>query len=250
MQMLQFAPGHGAPLRGFFAPWRALPSTSLRFQMLRAISASGGLWLLLFLGIWASLASLGLDREPIPMVQHPCPPTVTLPFNYEPKDMHPHGGPAAPTTEKSGTFHPVPTPDITLPIGLPDPGQVVTIDEPGAGPAASGDPIDFEHAPEVLPEFGAFVPHDVEPEDLVVIKPEYPELAKQAGVDGTVLVALLVGTDGRVKDARVTRSASPLLDRAALEALRRWVFRPALASGHPVAVWVSETVRFTLHDVE
>jgi len=64
-----------------------------------------------------------------------------------------------------------------------------------------------------------------------------------------VVVAVLVDVTGRVRDARMLRS-SPLLDASALAAARRWVFRPAFSNGHPVAVWVSETVRFTLHTIE
>jgi protein TonB len=250
MMTLHPSPGHGAPLRGFFAPWRALPSTSLRLQMLRAISAGGGLWVLLFLAMWVTLASLGLDRDRSPVTRMPIPVSILPPENYQPLPEKPAGHPVVPSAQHEGTFHPVPLPDL-LPPAEPAEPSTVPFDETGGAGTSPAAPIDLFKPADPLPAFGGVpVPHDVEPEELLMIKPEYPELAKQAGVDGTVWVALLVGTDGRVKDARVTRSASPLLDRAALEALRRWVFRPALASGHPVAVWVSETVKFTLHTVE
>ena len=76
--------------------------------------------------------------------------------------------------------------------------------------------------------------------------PAYPDIAREAGVDGTVMVQALVGKDGRVKDTRVVKSI-PMLDASALTAVKQWVFKPALSNNKPVAVWVAVPVRFTLH---
>jgi periplasmic protein TonB len=76
-------------------------------------------------------------------------------------------------------------------------------------------------------------------------KPEYPSLAFEAGVEGTVVLRALVGQDGRVRSAEVIKSI-PLLNVAAIEAVKQWTFRPARVSGRPVAVWVSVPVRFNL----
>lgn len=78
------------------------------------------------------------------------------------------------------------------------------------------------------------------------VMPEYPQFARDAGVEGTVLVWALVGLGGQVEDTRVHRSI-PMLDPAALEAVRKWRFTPALANRHPVRVWVAVPVRFRLH---
>ena len=86
------------------------------------------------------------------------------------------------------------------------------------------------------------------PEPIRRVKPRYPELAYQAQVTGLVRVNLLVGKDGRVRDAVVDpKSHVPMLDQAALEAARQWEFQPALVQGRPVAVWVALPFRFTLH---
>ena len=80
------------------------------------------------------------------------------------------------------------------------------------------------------------------------VTPRYPSLALEAGAQGAVLVYLLVGKDGRVKDVKLhPRVHQPLLDDAALEAARGWTFEPALVNGRPVAVWVTVTFRFTPH---
>jgi len=84
------------------------------------------------------------------------------------------------------------------------------------------------------------------PEPVTRVSPVYPDLAREAGVDGTVNVQALVGKDGKVKDVRVVKSI-PMLDEAAKAAVRQWVFKPALSNNKPVAVWVGVPVKFSLH---
>jgi bla regulator protein blaR1 len=85
-----------------------------------------------------------------------------------------------------------------------------------------------------------------QPTPIATPSPDYPAAAQQAGIEGTVVVKALVGRDGRVHDAVVTRSI-PALDGAAVRSVRRWVFRPARAQGVPVQVWVAIPVAFRLH---
>jgi protein TonB len=83
------------------------------------------------------------------------------------------------------------------------------------------------------------------PVKLLEVPPIYPPIARQAHVTGLVIIEAVIGTDGRVTDARVLRSA-PLLDEAALAAVRQWKYRPTLLGGVPVAVVLTVTVNFTL----
>jgi periplasmic protein TonB len=99
---------------------------------------------------------------------------------------------------------------------------------------------------EELPRFGEYVYVEELPEAITKVPPQYPDIAREASVDGTVLVQALVGKDGKVKDVRVQKSI-PMLDAAAQAAVRQWVFKPALSNNKPVAVWVAVPVRFTLH---
>jgi len=78
------------------------------------------------------------------------------------------------------------------------------------------------------------------------VPPSYPEPARLAGVQGTVLVMALVCSSGQVIETKVSNSIA-MLDDAAQEAVRQWVFLPAKASGEPIAVWVGVPVRFSLH---
>lgn len=95
------------------------------------------------------------------------------------------------------------------------------------------------------PAFGEYVYVEELPEALYKVAPTYPEDARRAGIDGTVLVQALIGKDGHVKDTRVTKSI-PILDEAAVQAVRQWVFVPAKLKGKPVAVWVGAPVKFSL----
>jgi len=85
------------------------------------------------------------------------------------------------------------------------------------------------------------------PEAITRVPPEYPEEARKAKAEGTVQVQALVGADGLVQQVKILSSPSPLLNPAASDAVRKWVFKPAMAHGKPVAVWVTIPVRFTLH---
>jgi len=84
------------------------------------------------------------------------------------------------------------------------------------------------------------------PEVITKIPPEYPDLARSAGVDGVVQLQALVGKDGKVKDVKVMKGVEMLND-AAVKAVRQWIFKPALSNNKPVAVWVAVPVRFSLN---
>ncbi|MBA2303019.1 MAG: TonB family protein [Acidobacteria bacterium] len=78
------------------------------------------------------------------------------------------------------------------------------------------------------------------------VAPIYPVIAQQVRVDGIVIVEAIIGADGRVQEARVLRS-KPLLDEAALTAVREWIFTPTTLNGVAVPVIMTVTVNFRLH---
>ena len=75
------------------------------------------------------------------------------------------------------------------------------------------------------------------------VKPVYPAIAKSARVAGVVTIEATIGPDGTVIDAKVVRSI-PLLDQAALDAVRQWEYTPTLLNGVPVPVLVTVTINF------
>jgi TonB family protein len=76
------------------------------------------------------------------------------------------------------------------------------------------------------------------------VRPVYPPLAQSARVSGTVTIEATIDTDGTVIDAKVVKSI-PLLDQAALDAVRQWVYTPSQLNGVPVPVLITVTVNFT-----
>jgi periplasmic protein TonB len=83
------------------------------------------------------------------------------------------------------------------------------------------------------------------PDKIKDVKPVYPTIAQTARVEGIVIIEATIGPAGTVLEAKLLRSI-PLLDAAALEAVRQWEFTPTLLNGSPVAVVMTVTVKFTL----
>lgn len=80
-------------------------------------------------------------------------------------------------------------------------------------------------------------------------RPEYPESARRAGRQGSVLLRVLVDEHGRSKKIEIHQSSgSDALDRAAAEAIRRWRFIPARYGDQPVASWIRIPIDFSLID--
>jgi periplasmic protein TonB len=84
------------------------------------------------------------------------------------------------------------------------------------------------------------------PERVVNVAPVYPPLALTARVQGVVIIEATIDVRGLVQAARVLRSDSPLLNDAALSAVRRWTYRPTLLNGIPTSVIMTVTVHFQL----
>ena len=76
------------------------------------------------------------------------------------------------------------------------------------------------------------------------VAPVYPAIAQSARVQGDVVIEATIDDEGKVADARVVKSV-PLLDQAALDAVRQWEYQPSLLNGVPTAVVMTVTVKFT-----
>ena len=76
-------------------------------------------------------------------------------------------------------------------------------------------------------------------------QPSYPDLARDMGTEGTVVLRLLVGKDGNVADVKIV-SGPEVLQDAAISAAKQAKFKPALQQHRPVAVWVQVPIKFSL----
>ncbi len=98
------------------------------------------------------------------------------------------------------------------------------------------------------PGMDAFVAVEKYPEMVVSVKPEYPEIAKRAGITGRVFVKVLVDKEGRPKRAVVIKTDSDLFNDAAIAAAMKSAFTPALQNNHPIAVWIVLPYKFQLQE--
>ena len=92
-----------------------------------------------------------------------------------------------------------------------------------------------------------FIPYDDPPVPLRPIKPKYPEIAQEAGIEGTVVVQVFVDEKGRVKETVILKGIPNTgLDEAATDAIRLVRFKPAKQRERAVGVWISIPVNFRL----
>jgi TonB family protein len=93
---------------------------------------------------------------------------------------------------------------------------------------------------------GVVVSPDEEQKHLIhAVAPVYPEVARQAGIEGDVSLRILIGQDGTVTGANVL-GGEPVLARAAVQAIEQWRYQPALLDGSPVNVVTTVTLAFRL----
>jgi protein TonB len=77
------------------------------------------------------------------------------------------------------------------------------------------------------------------------VQPQYPPLARQARIQGVVVLQALIGKDGNIQNLHVV-SGHPMLTNAALEAVKEWKYKPYFLNGEPVEVETTINVNFTL----
>ena len=126
--------------------------------------------------------------------------------------------------------------------------ELAEIAAPDVTTMAEGGQISVEINPDdYLPAPDEFVPLEIRPEMIFDYKPDYPRLAKQAGITGTVWVNVLLDKEGNVKDAIIAKSSgTKSLDDAALQAAYKCKFKPGIQNGRPVNCWVTYPVEFKL----
>jgi protein TonB len=178
---------------------------------------------------------------------------VTAPLPPDPARLRRPNTPAAPSTSVA----PLTAPDVVRPetaVTTPAPGPIdfgVPGGEPTGGgfvlgSVVNGDPLPLPAAPAARKE-PIRVGGDIRPPQRIRdVSPRYPAIAQASRVEGVVILEAVIAEDGSVRDVRVLRS-KPLLDDAAVEAVRQWRFTPTLLNGQAVPVVMTVTVSFTLN---
>lgn len=96
----------------------------------------------------------------------------------------------------------------------------------------------------------AFSLSDLEkrPEVMASVAPIYPADMRKAKIEGTVTIIFILNEEGHVEDPRVEQSSRPEFERPALDALRKWKFRPGMKDGQPVRTYMKLPMRFRINN--
>ena len=89
-----------------------------------------------------------------------------------------------------------------------------------------------------------------QPETVRSIAPEYPESCRSKGIEGSVGLKVSVDAAGRPTDIKIVKSAHPDLDKAAVAAVKQWLFKPLLVEGKPEGAVYVMAVDFKMKDTE
>jgi protein TonB len=154
---------------------------------------------------------------------------------------------------------PVAKPTVGVPVPVPDaevspeqtiatqkelseaPAPVATTGSGTGGVAVQQDiKIEDEEPPD-------FVAVEKNPVPIKIVQPEYPEIARRAGLEGTVQVKCWVDKEGKVKKVVLLKGEPDVFIQPAIDAAYKWVFTPAIMNNGPVAVWTSVPFRFKLN---
>jgi protein TonB len=210
-------------------------------------------------------------RRPLPKKTAEIVPKVQAPMPKEEKKEQPNPEPPKIVRKPEQTQKPKPRKE-------PAPVAMEKKPQPEMAPEQSSQPLN-----ESLPEYGAFEMENMdsasptepaeEPVQVVALPsdadmtpvpspsgireaiplyrdnppPRYPRIARRRGYEGTVVLEVLVNTEGRVAECRIIRSCGhSVLDKAAVKSIRNWLFEPGMRGDKKVEMWVKVPIRFQL----
>ena len=148
-----------------------------------------------------------------------------------------------PQTQQIDNTPPPARPSIPVPSDDEDIADDLTLDELDFDDFSNLDaPPPPPSGPKVV-----FIPYDDPPQPMTSIRPQYPEIAQEAGIEGVVVVQAFIDKKGRVKETLILKGVPNTgLDEAAMEAIRKTRFKPAKQRERAVGVWISIPVNFKL----
>ncbi len=150
-----------------------------------------------------------------------------------------------PETQQFETPPPPARPSIPIESEDEDLADDLTIEETDLD---NFDAWDAPPPPPSGPQF-KFIPYDDPPRPITPIKPVYPDIAQEAGIEGQVLIQCFIDKTGRVKETIVIKGLPNTgLNESAVAALRKTRFRPAKQRETPVGVWITIPINFRLQN--
>lgn len=100
--------------------------------------------------------------------------------------------------------------------------------------------------PPKVEETYEFYAVEIKPKVVQKVEPKYPDIARKAGIEGRVFVKVLVDTLGNVERVQILKVSNPIFEQPAIEAAKRWKFKPGYQRDRPVKVWVAIPFIFKL----
>ena len=185
-------------------------------------------------GIYTRLPTVMLASVPT-MPPEPSPPVAAAPVTSAVQ--------AVPLEAPDGVREEIPRPPETTSVGVPG---GLPVDGVGSAFKSVNEGSSLAPQPPPPPVQPRPVGGDIRPPERIIFKaPTYPPLAQAARIEGTVILEAVIDAQGVVQDVTVLRSV-PLLDRAAIEAVRQWRYSPTRLNGVAIPVRMSITVTFSI----
>lgn len=211
------------------------PEFDLKLTYNKVFNVCVGIAFVLHVGVATIFPKFESDVREIRKVEHVIE-IQNLPETQQIKRPPPPPRPAVPIETESADI----PDDVTIESTDLD-FDDAPVDLPPPPPPGSGDNDAVE---EEIVEFWAV---EQVPQPISQPPPVYPEVARKAGLTGTVFVEFTVTKDGRVSEARVVRGPA-IFHEAALDAVFKFAFKPAMQNDKPVNVRMTQPIRFRLKD--
>ncbi len=174
---------------------------------------------------------------------HPSPAVAAKPPSPRPRIKTPDAHVTAASTDGTKSR------DAAAPVTAraAEDGQAATPSPPEAAAGDTGAASPVATTASLGPAHKALPDRRAQPLYRLCPPPKYPRRARQRAYQGVVSLTVLVDAEGRVKDLKVARSSGyKSLDRAAVRAVRKWIFEPGIENDRRVDMWVEVPIRFSL----
>lgn len=223
---------------------KALYTKHLRTALIIATSLH-----LSVIGVYYLAGILGEEDEPVVTVRIMKYTDLGPPPSLQNTEAAPQVAVSVPVTKPSvGVPVPVPDAEVNPEQTIATQQELSEIASPVVGTGDGDGSVAIEQDIQIDDEDPPdFVPVEQQPVPIKQVNPDYPEIARRAGVEGTVWVKILVDKEGKAKKAVIMKSDNEIFNENAIKAALGWVFTPAMMNNGPVAVWAAVPFRFKLN---
>ncbi len=217
-------------------------------NLLRALIIAASLHLMV-IGVYYLAGYLGEEEEPTMTVRIMKYTDLGPPPSITNTEAAPQVAVSVPVTKPSvGVPVPVPDAEVNPEQTIATQQELSDIQSPAISTGDGEGGVEIEQDIQIDDEDPPdFVPVEQQPVPIKQVNPEYPEIARRAGVEGTVWVKILVDKEGKAKKAVLMKSDNEIFNESAIKAAMGWVFTPAMMNNGPVAVWAAVPFRFKLN---